>query len=59
VASVMSLLWVAKQLPPRLNNQQLPPVSARAKGCGGAAGAGPRPPWRGTDPPGAPGSIPA
>lgn len=34
----MSLLWVAKQLPPRLNNQQLPPVSARVKGCAGLPG---------------------
>lgn len=35
MASVMSLLRVAKQPTPRLNNQQLPPVSARAKGCAG------------------------
>lgn len=34
----MSLLWVAKQLPPRLNNQQLLPVSARVKGCAGLPG---------------------
>lgn len=39
----MSLLWVAKQLPPRLNNQQLPPVSARVKGCAAAARAAPGP----------------
>lgn len=32
----MSLLWVAKQPAPRLNNQQLPPVSA----CEGMRGAG-------------------
>lgn len=36
MASVMSRRWVARQPPPRLNNQQLPPASP----CGGMRGAG-------------------
>lgn len=49
----MSLLWVARQPPPGLNNQQLPPASpARARGRAG-------PGRRGRAPVGAAGSSPA